>query len=120
MARYGMVIDLKRCIGCNACVVACKSEHNTPAGIFQTSVLEKELGKFPYTNRVFLPVLCNHCEQPTCADVCPTKAIASSAKINAKGYVIPVEKDMDSCKVCGLCELMCPDFAIAIEENNSG
>ena len=47
MARYGMVVDLKRCIGCNACVVACKSEHNTPTGILQTSVLEKEMGTFP-------------------------------------------------------------------------
>lgn len=54
-----------------------------------------------------------------CVEVCPTKAIVSSNKINAKGYVIPVEKDMNCCKVCGLCELMCPDFAIAIEENNT-
>ena len=53
-----------------------------------------------------------------CVEVCPTKAIASSDKINAKGYVIPIEKDMSDCKVCGLCELMCPDFAIAIEENS--
>ena len=55
-----------------------------------------------------------------CVEVCPTKSIVSSETINAKGYVIPVENDMASCKVCGLCELMCPDFAIAIEENNQG
>lgn len=55
-----------------------------------------------------------------CIEVCPTKAIAPSAKINAKGYVIPVEKNMRDCKNCGLCELMCPDFAIAVEENNQG
>ena len=51
-----------------------------------------------------------------CVDVCPTKAIASSGRINAKGYVIPVEKDMSECKVCGLCELMCPDIAITIKK----
>lgn len=74
MARYGMVVDLKRCVGCNACVVACKSEHNTPTGVFQTLVLEKEIGVFPNANRVFVPVLCNHCDRPVCAEVCPTQA----------------------------------------------
>ena len=74
MPRYGMVVDLKRCVGCNACVVACKSEHNTPSGILLTTVLEKEIGTFPHSNRIFLPVLCNHCESPACAQVCPTKA----------------------------------------------
>ncbi|MCU0249752.1 MAG: 4Fe-4S dicluster domain-containing protein [Vicinamibacterales bacterium] len=74
MARYGMVVDLKRCVGCNACVVACKSEHNTPNSVLFTTVLEKEMGTFPQCNRVFVPVLCNHCDVPVCAQVCPTKA----------------------------------------------
>ena len=51
-----------------------------------------------------------------CIDVCPTKALAASQEINSKGYILPVEKDMKRCKSCGLCEVMCPDFAIAIEE----
>ena len=74
MARYGMVVDLKRCVGCNACAVACKSEHNAPNGVLFTAVLEKEMGAFPHCNRVFVPVLCNHCDVPVCAQVCPTKA----------------------------------------------
>ncbi len=57
MGRYGMIVDLKRCVGCNACVVACKSEHNTPPGILQTTVLERETGQFPDANRIFVPVL---------------------------------------------------------------
>lgn len=51
-----------------------------------------------------------------CVEVCKAKAIQPSKEINAKGYTLPREKDMQRCKACGLCELMCPDFAIAIEE----
>lgn len=51
-----------------------------------------------------------------CVDVCPTKAIRSSEMINSKGYILPEENEMNRCKDCGLCELMCPDFAIAIEK----
>jgi 2-oxoglutarate ferredoxin oxidoreductase subunit delta len=51
-----------------------------------------------------------------CVDVCRHKAIASAREINAKGYILPIEEDMTRCKACGLCESMCPDFAIAIEE----
>jgi molybdopterin-containing oxidoreductase family iron-sulfur binding subunit len=96
-----MVIDLKRCIGCNACVMACKSEHNSPGGVLQTAVLEKELGKFPNTNRVFVPVLCNHCEQPTCADVCPTKATYQ----RDDGMVMI---DYEACIGCCACIEHCP------------
>ena len=73
MLINGMVVDLKKCVGCNACAVACKSEHNAPTGILLTAVLEKEMGKFPDSNRVFVPVLCNHCQNATCVDVCPSK-----------------------------------------------
>ena len=48
-------------------------------------------------------------------DVCPKDAIKSSNKINLKGYILPAEKDMRLCNGCGLCEIMCPDFAIAID-----
>jgi len=54
-----------------------------------------------------------------CVDVCPTRAIKASEEINTKGYYLPKENDMSLCKHCGLCELMCPDFALAIEELNS-
>jgi molybdopterin-containing oxidoreductase family iron-sulfur binding subunit len=101
MARYGMVIDLRRCVGCNACVVACKSEHNAPAGILQTTVLEKEMGKFPNTNRVFVPMLCNHCEFPVCAEVCPTKATHK----RADGIVMI---DYAKCIGCCSCIEHCP------------
>ena len=101
MARYGMVVDLKKCVGCNACVVTCKSEHNTPSGILQTSVLEKEMGTFPNTNRIFVPVLCNHCENPTCAEVCPSKATYQ----RDDGMVMI---DYEKCIGCCACIEHCP------------
>jgi molybdopterin-containing oxidoreductase family iron-sulfur binding subunit len=96
-----MVVDLKRCIGCNACVVACKSEHNAPTGILQTSVLEREMGKFPDANRVFVPVLCNHCDQPVCAEVCPTRATQK----RPDGVVMI---DYEKCIGCCACIEHCP------------
>ena len=53
-----------------------------------------------------------------CVEVCKVNAIQASAQINAKGYLLPMEKDMKRCNACGLCELMCPDFAITIEESD--
>jgi 2-oxoglutarate ferredoxin oxidoreductase subunit delta len=51
-----------------------------------------------------------------CIDVCPTKAIRPSEKLNSKGYRLPTEENMALCKACELCVLMCPDFAIAVSE----
>lgn len=101
MARYGMVIDLNSCIGCNACTVACKSEHATPRGIFWGKVLEKEVGKFPAARRIFLPVLCNHCKNPICHEVCPTGATYQ----REDGIVLV---DYDLCLGCRSCMEACP------------
>ena len=101
MARYGMVVDLKRCVGCNACAVVCKSEHNTPNGILLTSVLEREMGRFPHVNRVFVPVLCNHCEAARCVEVCPTGATHR----RADGIV---HIDYEECIGCCACIEHCP------------
>lgn len=101
MARYGMVVDLKRCVGCQACVAACKSEHNTPSGVFQTSVLDREVGVFPQANRIFLPVLCNHCRKPVCVEVCPKKATFA----REDGVVMI---DFERCIGCGACVEHCP------------
>jgi Fe-S-cluster-containing dehydrogenase component len=101
MSRYAMAIDLSRCNGCNACVVACKVEHNAPKGILLTVILEKEVGQYPNSNRAFYPVLCNHCEQPPCVPVCPTKATYK----RDDGIVLI---DWDTCIGCGACIQACP------------
>ncbi|MBI3058020.1 MAG: 4Fe-4S ferredoxin, partial [Deltaproteobacteria bacterium] len=58
--RWGMTIDLKRCVGCQSCTLACKAENGTPPGIFWMRVLEKEEGSYPQARKVFLPIRCNH------------------------------------------------------------
>jgi len=101
MSRYAMAIDLCRCNGCNACVVACKVEHNTAKGIFLTLILEQEVGQYPHANRVFYPVLCNHCEQPPCVPVCPT-----TATYRREDGIVLI--DWERCIGCGACIQACP------------
>jgi len=101
MARYGMVIDLNICIGCNACTMACKAEHATPPGVFYSKVLEKEVGKYPAARRIFLPVLCNHCRIPACEEVCPTGATSKRAD-----GIVTVDHEL--CIGCRSCMEACP------------
>jgi molybdopterin-containing oxidoreductase family iron-sulfur binding subunit len=102
MARYGMVMDLDKCNGCQACVIACKVEHNTANEVNFTRIFEREVGTYPNANRQFLPVMCNHCEDASCIDVCPTKATYARDK---DGIVLV---DWDKCIGCGACILACP------------
>jgi Fe-S-cluster-containing dehydrogenase component len=99
--RYGMVIDLKRCIGCNSCTVACKQENATPKNVTWARVVLSETGTYPNTRLTYLPVLCNHCAEPPCVDVCPTGA---SQKLE-NGTVIV---DPELCIGCRFCMTACP------------
>ncbi len=111
MSRYGMIVDLGKCIGCNACTVACKVEHNTPNDLHFTKVLEGEVGEFPNAGRIFLPTQCNHCENPPCVPVCPTRA-----SFKREDGIVLI--DYDRCIGCGACILACPydqRFAIVDE-----
>ena len=100
--RWGMVIDLKRCIGCYGCQLACKAEHGTPPGVYFARVLKQEEGQYPTVRQLFLPVLCNHCEDPPCVDACPTGA---SFKWEEDGIV---DIDHDRCVGCRACMMACP------------
>ncbi len=101
MARLGMVIDLRRCIGCNACTLACKQENGTPEGIHYARVVTQEVGVYPRTKRTFLPVLCNHCADAPCAEACPTGA----TYIRPDGIVMV---DHKKCIGCRACNVACP------------
>jgi Fe-S-cluster-containing dehydrogenase component len=101
MVRYGMVIDLLRCIGCFGCQLACKAENATPKGILWARVEEKEIGKFPSVRKIYLPLLCMHCREPECEKVCPTKATTK----REDGIV---DIDDTKCIGCRYCMTACP------------
>lgn len=99
---YGMVIDLKRCVNCKACTVACKLENKTPPGVAYNPVIEEEIGEFPYVQRRWFPKPCFHCENPPCTPVCP---VSATYKREQDGIVIV---DYDKCIGCRYCITACP------------
>jgi len=101
MSRWGMVIDLKKCISCYACMVACKQEHFIPPGVFWNRLLISEAGEYPRVKKMVYPILCNHCKKPVCVDVCPTGA----SKQREDGIVTI---DSQECTGCQYCVLTCP------------
>jgi Fe-S-cluster-containing dehydrogenase component len=101
MARWGMVIDLKKCISCYACMIACKQEHFLPPDIFWTRLLVSETGEYPQTTKWVYPVLCNHCKEAACVNVCPT-----GASTRREDGIVTV--DPDTCAGCEYCVVACP------------
>ena len=99
--RWGMVIDLKRCIGCYACQLSCKAENGTPPGGFYARLLKHEEGQYPSVRQLFLPVLCNHCEEAPCVDACPT-----GASFKCEDGIVDI--DHDKCVGCRACMMACP------------
>ncbi len=108
MPNYGFLIDQSRCIGCHACTVACKLENAVSLGVFRTWVKYVEKGAFPDTRRYFQVTRCNHCANPPCVYICPTRAM----------YQRPdgiVEFDPERCIGCKACMQACPYDAIYID-----
>lgn len=100
--QYGMLIDVRKCIGCQSCTVACKAEHDVPTGVNRCHVEYVEKGVYPDVDRSFLPRLCNHCSVPQCVSVCPTGA---TYKRPEDGIVII---DSGVCIGCKYCVQACP------------
>ncbi len=99
--RYGMTVDVNRCVGCQTCTIACKHANDTTPDVQWRSVLDVEQGAFPDVQRFFLVVGCQHCAEPPCVPVCPTGATAQ----RADGLVT---MDHDLCIGCAYCAVSCP------------
>lgn len=111
MARWGMVIDLAKCTGCQGCVVACQTENNipcvTPAEaakgriISWLSVLPDLQGRYPDVAMRLMPLPCLHCDHPPCILVCPVGATG----ITSEGIV---RQTFARCIGCRYCTNACP------------
>jgi Fe-S-cluster-containing dehydrogenase component len=115
--RWVMVIDLRKCVGCHACTIACVAENKLPPGVVYRPVIEEEWGIYPNVGRRFVPRPCMQCENPPCVPVCPVGATYT----NAEGIV---EMNYERCIGCRYCLTACPysartsDFGLTYNDGN--
>ena len=112
--RYGLVVDLERCTGCQTCTVACKAQNcmEVGSGMRVDTVggahRDTPAGKYPQLNMYFLPIACMHCDNPPCRDACPTEAIYQ----RPDGIVLI---DEGKCTGCLECLPACPYRALVYD-----
>ena len=99
--KWMMIIDLRKCIGCSACTIACKAENHLPPGVVYRPVIDQEVGEYPNVTRYFLPRPCMQCDDPPCTPVCPVNATWK----RDDGIVVV---DYDRCIGCRYCLSACP------------
>lgn len=102
MARFGMAIDTKKCVGCMDCVVACKTENEVPEGFNRDWITQESNGKMPDIHLEIRTERCNHCDNPPCVTCCPTGA----SHVHDVGGVILVDHSL--CIGCKACLASCP------------
>ncbi len=102
MARLGMVIDTRLCVGCQDCVVACKTENQTPEGMHRDWISQQMSGSFPTLQLQIRSERCNHCDSPPCVSCCPTGA----SHVHDWGGVVLVTREQ--CIGCKACVASCP------------
>ncbi|RJX75218.1 4Fe-4S dicluster domain-containing protein [Vibrio sinensis] len=113
--RYAMVVDLRKCVGCQACTVGCSIENQAPIGQFRTTVKQYEVmlddgsATTKEVQAFMLPRLCNHCENPPCVAVCPVQAT-----FQREDGIVMV--DNSRCVACAYCVQACPYDARFINE----
>ena len=113
-----IVTDLNRCVGCLACVVACKAVNDVPVGNYWNKVLrigpnlKQGATQCPDVEMYFLPIGCQHCDNPACVSVCPT-----GASYHGEGGVVAV--DESKCIGCRYCMAACP-YQVRVHNKVSG
>jgi len=113
--RYAMAVDLRKCVGCQACTVGCSIENQAPIGQFRTTVKQYEVtlddgsSELQNVKSFTLPRLCNHCENPPCVKVCPVQAT-----FQREDGIVMV--DNERCVACAYCVQACPYDARFINE----
>ncbi len=107
--HLGMIIDTVRCIGCHTCAVMCKHENNLPRDIWWNRILtnggeemDTPSGEWPNNSMSYVPLNCQHCENPACVKVCP---VGATTKDSENGIVL---QDYDRCIGCRMCIASCP------------
>ena len=103
MSAYYLLQDTKKCIGCQACQVQCKTAKSLPPGPKPCKVMTvgpKFVGGLPRASYIFMP--CFHCEKPWCVAACPTGAMQK----REKDGIIFVDQDL--CVGCKTCICACP------------
>lgn len=106
--RYVMLVDMKRCIGCHTCAIACKQGNNLPNDVWWNRVLtfggpamDTPHGSFPNLEMKYLTLNCQHCEDPPCVAACPAQATYK----REDGIVM---QDYEICLGCRMCIMACP------------
>jgi Fe-S-cluster-containing dehydrogenase component len=96
--RYAMTVDMRRCVGCRACVLACKTENAVPMGLYRDWIEEELRGEFPDLSLEIRSTRCNHCASPPCVAACPTGA--SHVDGDNGGVVLVTHHKCTGCKAC--------------------
>jgi len=107
MARWAMVIDLRKCIGCETCKRVCDEVNNVPPGVTWRRLVDSGVEGNPNGQRLFLTMSCMHCSKPPCLEVCPT-----TATYRRPDGIVDINYEL--CVGCGSCVLACPYNARSI------
>jgi Fe-S-cluster-containing dehydrogenase component len=118
MAKYGFAINLKRCVGCRTCIVACKMENKVPANVTRievyngdgSTVYDTPTGTFPNFEYIWTPVPCQQCDNAPCVAACPVKAT-----YQREDGIVVINNEM--CIGCGACVPACPYNSRFMNEN---
>ena len=102
MPRFGMVIDTRKCVGCQDCVVACQVENDVPLGHCRDWITTEVRGTFPQLNMEIRTERCNHCDNPPCVTCCPTGAS------HVEDFGRTVQVTANKCIGCKACIAACP------------